>query len=101
MAQRISKLASLMNGSRALRGCMAGNAARKRELGEQSPQSRLILTDIRVHLAVGTLEIGSTYHCGSAMSGARHVDHVQIVFLDGPIQVRVNEVLTRRGAPVA
>jgi len=32
---------------------------------------------------------------------ARDVDHVEIVFLDDPVHVRVNEVLPGRRSPVA
>ena len=35
------------------------------------------------------------------MSGAGNVDHVEIIFFDDPIQVYVDEVLSRRRAPVS
>jgi hypothetical protein len=35
------------------------------------------------------------------MSGTGDVDHVEVVLLDHPVQVDVDEVQTRRGSPVA
>jgi hypothetical protein len=35
------------------------------------------------------------------MPGAGDVDHVEVVFLDDPVQVNVDEVQTRRRSPVA
>ena len=34
-------------------------------------------------------------------AGAGEVDHVQVILVDDPVQVGVDEVLTRAGPPVA
>ena len=54
-----------------------------------------------VNLAVGAFEIRIGHNRRSAVTGARHIDHVEIVLFDDPVQVRVDEVLARRGAPVS
>ncbi len=90
-----------MDRPRAFRRSVARNPAGKRELREEPLQARLILTDIGVDLAVSPFEIGTGHDGRTAMSRPRHVNHVRVVFLDDSIQVRVNEILTRRRAPVS
>ena len=53
-----------------------------------------------IDLAVSALEIGVAHDGRSAVPGAGDVDHVEVVFLDDPVQVRINEVLARGRAPV-
>ena len=53
------------------------------------------------YLAVGTFQVGVGHHPRPAVSRPANVDHVQVVLLDQPIAVDVNEVETGRGAPVA
>ena len=42
-------------------------------------QSLDILRDVRVHLAVGALEVGVGHHGRAAVAGPGDVDHVEIV----------------------
>ena len=35
------------------------------------------------------------------MSGAGDIDHIEVVFLDHPVQMDVDEILSRGGSPVA
>ena len=79
---------------------MAGNAARKRELQEELLQPRFILTDVRIDLAVGSLQVCIADHRRTSVSRTGNVDHVEVMRFDDTVQVRVNEVLPRRGAPV-
>ena len=79
---------------------MARDAARKRELGEQFLHSGFIGRNIRINLAVGSFEIGIRDQPGTAMTGAGDVDHVEVVFLDDPVKVNVNEIQTGRRPPV-
>jgi len=80
---------------------MAGDPAGKRKLNEQLPESGLILADVGIDLAVGTLEISVAYDSRAAVPGAGDVDHVEVVLLDDPVQVQVDEILPRGCAPVA
>ena len=57
--------------------------------------------DVRVELAVGPLQVRVGHQRRPAVAGPRDVDHVQVVFLDDPVQMDVDEVLPRRGPPVA
>ena len=53
-----------------------------RELREETLHALLVCGDVRVHLAVGSLEVRVRNQARSAMSWAGDVDHVKIVLLD-------------------
>ena len=80
---------------------MAGDSSGKRELEEEPPQPGLILADVGVDLAVSALEVGVADDGRATVPGAGDVDHVKVVLLDDPVQVRVNEVLAGGRAPVS
>src|SRR5579863_2227061 len=79
---------------------MAWNAAWKGELPEELPQTGLVAADVRIDLTVAALEIGVAHQRRAAMSGPGNVDHVQIELFDDPVQVYIDEILSRAGAPV-
>src|SRR5580698_11630150 len=89
-----------MNGAWTLRRCMARNSSGKRKLKEELLKPGFILTDVGINLAVSPLKVGIAHHGRSSVPGARYVDHVEVVFLNDPVQVRVNEVLSRSCAPM-
>ena len=60
-----------------------------------------VLRDVRIDLAVGAFQVGVGHQARPAVAGPGDVDHVQVVLLDDPVQVDVDEVQARRGAPVA
>ena len=98
--KRVAELAALVDGAGRLRRHMARNPAGERELGEEPLHALHVLRDARIDFAVGAFEIGVGDQPRTAMSGAGNVDHIEIVFLDEPIEVRVDEVEPRRRAPV-
>jgi hypothetical protein len=100
VGQRITELAALVDRARRLGRDVARNAAREAELFEQLLHPVFVLLDVRVDLAVGPFEIGMRHERRTAVPGADHVDHVEIESVDDAIQVRVEEVQARRGAPV-
>src|SRR6516225_12070200 len=79
---------------------MTWDAARERELCEQSLHALLIWRNVRVNLAVGSFEVGVRDQTRTAMSRAGDVDHIEIVLLDHPVQVSVNKVQARRRPPM-
>ena len=101
MRQRVPQLAAFVNRTGRLRRDMTRNAAGERELREQPLHPVLVLRDIRVHLAIGALEIRVGDDARAAVARAGDVDHVQIVRVDDAVQVDVDEVQSRRRAPVA
>ena len=101
MAERVAQFSALVDRARALRRGMAGDASRKGELEEELPQPGLILADVGVDLAVSALELGVADYGRAAVPGAGNVDHVEVVLLDDPVKVRVDEVLAGGRAPMS
>ena len=90
-----------MDRSRGFRRNMAGDAAGEGELPEKLLHAFLVTGNVRVELAVAAFEIGVGDQRGAAMPGTCEVDHVEIVLLDRPVHVHVNEVEPRRRSPMA
>ena len=86
--------------SRALGRDVAWDSTGERELGEEPFHALRVLRDAGIDFAVSPFEIGVGDQPRTAMSGAGNVDHIEIVFLDQPIEVRVDEVEARRRAPM-
>ena len=100
VAQRISEFPALVDGTGRRRRDMARNAARKGELLEEPFHPGFVLADVGINLAVAALEIGVGDQRRAAVAGAGDVDHVEIILLDDPVQVDIDEVLAWRRAPV-
>ena len=79
---------------------MAGNPAGKRELLEQFLHAHFVLRDVRINLTPGAFEVYVAHQRRAPVPGTRDVEHVQVILLDDPIQVNVDEVLARHRAPV-
>ena len=101
MAERIAELATLMDRTGRLRRDVAGNAAGKRKLQKQLLQSGFVLADVRIDLAVRALEVSVANERRTAVSRSADVDHVEVVFLDHPVQMHIDEVLAGGGTPVS
>ena len=101
MAERIPKLATFVNRSRRGRRNMAGNSAGKRKLLEQLFEPSLVLADVGINLAPGPFEVNVAHDRGAAVAGTGDVEHIEVILFDDPIQMHIDEVLTRRGAPVS
>ena len=101
VGQGVAQLAALMDGAGGLRGHMAGDAAGEGEALEELAHALLILGDVGIDLGIAAVQPVLSHHSVAAVTGTGEVDHVQVVPLDDPVQVGVNEVLPRAGAPVA
>ena len=99
--ERVAKLAALVDRPRRLGRDMARYAAGKRELGEEPLHPLLVLRDVRVHFAIGSLEIGVRDQGRPAMPRPGNIDHVQPMLFDEAVQVDIDEVQTRGGSPMA
>ena len=80
---------------------MAGNTAREAELLEQPRHPLFVLADVRIHLAVGALKISVSNERWTAVPRADDVDHVQVIFVDDPIEMHAQHVEARRRAPMS
>src|ERR1700722_6278746 len=80
---------------------MAGNPTGKRKLLEQLFQPSLVLADVRINLTPCAFEVDVAYYRRAAVPGTGDVNHVEVILLDDPVQMHVDEVLPRRRAPVS
>ena len=101
MRKGVAEFAAFVNRTGRLRRNVARNAAREGELGEQALQPFFIGRNVRINLAVSALEVGVRDQAGPAMPRAGDIDHVEVVLLDHPVQVNVDEVQAWRRSPVA
>ena len=99
--ERVAELAAFVDRTGGLRRRVARDTAGEAELAEQSPQTLRVHGDVRVPLAVGTLEVGVRDNGGSAVAGATDEHHVHVAGSDHPVEIRVHEVQSRRGPPMS
>jgi len=78
---------------------VAGNTAGERELLEQFLHARSSCVTFE-DLTPGAFEVDVAHQRRAAVAGTGNVDIVQVIFLDDPVQVHVDEVLPRHRAPV-
>src|SRR5262249_27015036 len=100
MRENISKLSSFMNRTGSFRGAVTTNAPRKRELLEKLAHALLVFAFVGIDLGIGTFQVDWTENARGAMSRAGKVDHVQVILLDQPIEVDVDERQSRTCAPM-
>src|SRR3984893_12971603 len=80
VAERVPELAALMDRPWTLRGRMARNPARKRELRKELLEPSLIAADVRINLAVSPFEVRVAHHRRTAVAGTGDVDHGKVIF---------------------
>ena len=101
VGEGVAQLAALVNGAGGLGRNMARDAAGERKALEELLHALLIAGDVGVDLGVAAVEPVLRDHGVAAVAGTGEVDHIEVVALDDAVQVRVDEVLARAGAPVA
>src|SRR5690606_1481801 len=101
VAKRISQFPALVDRAGNIRGYMAGNSPWKRELAKQGEHSCLVLRHGGIHFAVRSFEPSVGNDGRAAMARAADVDHIDVMSLDGTIQVNIDEVQAGRGTPMA
>ena len=101
VGEAVAELTTLIDRPGRLRGRMTRDAAGKRELPEEPAKSRFVSADVGVELAVGAFEVGIGHDSGTAVTGPRDEDGVEIESSDHPVQMRIDKVQPGRGAPVA
>src|SRR5690606_31983860 len=84
-----------------LRSNVAGDAAGERELAEEAPQALFVLGDVRIDLTVRAFHVDVGQGSRSPVARARDVHRVERARLDNAVEVDIDEVQARRGAPVA
>ena len=99
MRQHVAQFAAFVDRAGRFRRAVTPDTAGKRELLEELAQSALVLALFRINLGVSPLEIAGRQNARRAMSRARHEDHVQVEFLDQPVQMNVDERQIRGSIP--
>jgi hypothetical protein len=89
-----------MDGAGTFRGYVAGHPAGKGKLGAEFLHARFVLCTIRVNFRISTLQVRATNHGLPGVTGAREIDHLQLVPFNDLIEVNVDEILPRRRPPV-
>lgn len=79
---------------------VTGNATRETELFEQLLHPFGVLSHVGILLGVAAFQVRIGDQARPTMSWAGDVDHVQVISLDDAVQVCIDEVQTRRRAPV-
>ena len=100
MQQRIAQFAALVDGAGRFRRHVTGDPVGPGELPEQAQHAAPAALDGGIALGVRAFQVGLRHDPRTAMAGTDDVDHVQVVFLDQPVEVDVEEVQSRRRAPV-
>src|ERR1700730_698019 len=98
--QGVAELSAFMNGARSFRSDVAWDAVRPGKLAEQAFDSVAVELDVRIGFGVGTFQIAVREDAGAAVTRTNDADHVEIAAGDQPVEVRVDEVQARSGAPV-
>ena len=101
VGQRVAQLAALMDRAGGLRCHMAGNAAGEGETLEELLHPLLVSGDVGIDLGIAAVQPVLRHHGVAAVAGAGEIDHIQIVALDDPVQMGIDEVLAGAGPPVS
>ena len=92
VCQRIAKFPSFMDRAGSLGSNMARDAAGERKLREQPFHASFVLRDIRIELAVASLQIRVGDHRRTPVPGPRDEYHVQVPLLDDAVQMNIEEI---------
>ena len=90
-----------MDGAGRLRRHMAGDAAGEGETLEELLHSLLVSGNVGIDLGIAAVQPVLRHHGVAAVAGTGEIDHIQIVALDDPIQMGIDEVLAGAGPPVS
>src|SRR5262249_9144987 len=99
--ERIAELSPFVDRARRFGSDVAGHAAGEGKLLEELAQPGFVARDVRINLRVGSFEVDVPDERRAAVSGARDVNHVEVVLPNDAIQMDVDQILSRRRAPVA
>src|ERR1700730_9359907 len=100
MCQRITEFATFMDRAGRLRGDVAGNPVRPGKLAKQPLQSVSAALDRRIALGVRPFEIAVRHDTRTAVAGTDDVDHIQVIVLDQPVEVDIEEIQAGCGSPM-
>ncbi len=97
--EHVAEFAAFVDRARRFRRAVAADAAGERELLEELAQALFVLALVRVDLRVRAFQVDRAEHPGRAVPGPGQEDHVEVVLLDQPVQVDVDEARARGSIP--
>src|ERR1043166_2206282 len=101
MDQGIAQLSAFMNRARCLWSGVTRDAARKRELLEELFQTFFILLNVWIEFCIGAFKVSVRHNPRPAVARPADINHIEVVFLDRPIAMDVDEIKTRSCPPVS
>src|SRR5262245_5102260 len=99
--QGIAQLSAFMNRARCLRSGMTRDAARKRELLEELSQAFFILLNVWIEFCIGTFKVRVRHYARPAMPRPADINPIEVVFLDRPIAMDIDEIQPWSCPPVS
>ena len=101
VGQRVAQFAPVIDGTGGFGGGGTGDAAGEGELLEELLHALRILADVGIDLTVRAVQVVLSDNSIAAMTGSGDIDHIEIIFDNGSIEMGIDKVLPRTGAPVA
>ena len=89
--KHVAEFASFMDRARRFGRAVTADAAGKGKLLEELPQSLGVFALVGINLRVGSLQVDRTENARSAMPRSGQKDHIEVVFLNQPVQVNVSK----------
>ena len=99
--EAVAELAAFVDRARRLRRDVRADVTREGELLEEALHALLVFALVRIDLRISTFQVRGTEHARRAVTRAGHENHVEVVSLDHPIEMRPHERQRRARAPVA
>src|SRR5271157_561133 len=100
VGQHIPKFTALMNRAWRFGSAVAPDASGKRKLLEELAQPFEVLTLVGIHVRVRSFEITGAQNAGCTVSRAGKKDHIEVVFLDQPVEVNIDKRQSRTRSPM-
>src|SRR6202043_3102132 len=100
MRHRVAQFAAFMNGAGGLRRYVTGNSMRPGKLAKEPLQSVPAALYRRITLGVRAFEIAVGHDTRAAVARTNDVDHVQVIVLDQPVEVDIEEIQAGCGSPM-
>ncbi len=87
MDEDITQLAAFVDGARRRRADVARDSSRRGKLTEELQQSRLVAGDLGEEVRIAPLQIHIGHQSRAAVAGTRHVNDIEAVLFNQPVQV--------------
>ena len=100
MGDAVAEFAAFVDGTGGLGGDVATDEAGEGELLEEATHAFGVFAFVGIDFGVGAFQVDWPEDAGCAVTGPRHKDHVEVVFVDQAVAVQVGEAEGWGGTPV-